>query len=125
MEQNSSVFGAKEGEGAGVGIGAKAETSLEPLSTLIEYYEREMGELPGRLMIAISFLSDAQLMSGWEKQPLEIRQAIAQAQALVISVMSRVLKAQHNRATNGGGLDIKQLEAELFQGKQGNTAGGY
>ena len=125
MEQNSSVFGAKEGAGEGVGIGAKAETSLEPLSTLIEYYEREMGELPGRLMIAISFLSDAQLMPGWEKQPLEIRQAIAQAQALVISVMSRMLKAQHNRTTNGGGLDIQHLEAELFQGKRGNTAGGY
>jgi hypothetical protein len=92
------------------GTGSAAEAQLEPLAVLIEYYEREMGELPGRLMIAISFLSDAQQMSGWEKQPLEIRQAIEQAQALVTSVMSRILKAQHNRAI----ADPERLGEELF-----------
>ena len=101
----------RNSEGAPAGTGSAAEVQLEPLSTLIEYYEREMGELPGRLMIAISFLSDAQLMSGWEKQPLEMRQAIEQAQALVISVMSRMLKAQHNRATG----DPKGWGEEIFR----------
>ena len=97
-------------------MGAAAEARLESLATLIEYYEREMGELPGRLMIAISFLGDAQLMAGWEKQPPEIRQAIEQAQALVISVMYRMLKAQPNleAGDDGGGFDFKQLETELF-----------
>lgn len=97
-------------QGAQAGTGAAAEAQLEPLSVLIEYYEREMGELPGRLMIAISFLSDAQLMSGWEKQPLEIRQAIEQAQALVTSVMSRMLNAPHDRTTR----NPKGLGEELF-----------
>lgn len=123
MEQNNSMFGDER-----AGTGLKAEISLEPLSPLIEYYEREMGELPGRLMIAISFLSDAQLMSGWEKQSLEIRQAIEQAQALVISVMSRMLKAPSSgQSTSTSGIDFEQLEAELFQGKRDDTdtARGY
>lgn len=98
-------------QGAQAGTGAAAEAQLEPLSTLIEYYEREMGELPGRLMIAISFLSDAQLMTGWDKQPLEIHQAIEQAQALVTSVMSRMLNAQPGRATG----DHQKLGEELFR----------
>lgn len=33
------------------GVGATAEARLIPLTPLIEYYEREMGDLPGRLMM--------------------------------------------------------------------------
>ena len=80
------------------GLGVKAEARLLPLTPLVEYYEREMGELPGRLMIATNFLEDAQLMPGWKAQSAEIRQAIEQAQALVVSVMVRLLK---DEATNG------------------------
>ena len=75
------------------GVGATAETRLEPLTPLIEYYTREMGELPGRLMIATNFLRDARLMPGWATQPLETREAVAQAEALVVSVMIRLLNA--------------------------------
>lgn len=76
------------------GVGATAEARLVPLAPLIEYYEREMGELPGRLMIATSFLADAQLMPDWSLQTPESRQAIEQAQALVVSVMIRLLNMQ-------------------------------
>jgi hypothetical protein len=76
------------------GVGATAEARLEPLTPLIEYYAREMGELPGRLMIATSFLGDVQLMPGWSSQSPEVRQAVEQAQALVVSVMIRLLNAQ-------------------------------
>jgi hypothetical protein len=78
----------------GAGVGATAEARLEPLAPLIEYYEREMGDLPGRLMIAASFLSDAQLMGGWSSQPAEVREAVENANALVVSVMVRLLNAQ-------------------------------
>ncbi|GAC1565473.1 MAG: hypothetical protein NVS3B14_03300 [Ktedonobacteraceae bacterium] len=76
------------------GVGATAEARLTPLQPLIEYYEREMGELPGRLMIATSFLGDVQLMSGWSELSPEFRQAVEQAQALVVSAMVRILNAQ-------------------------------
>ena len=76
------------------GVGATAEARLRSLQPLIEYYEREMGEWPGRLMIATSFLGDMQLMSGWSELPPEFRQAVEQAQALVVSTMVRILNAQ-------------------------------
>lgn len=76
------------------GVGATAEALLEPLEPLIEYYAREMGELPGRLMMALSFLDDAQLTPGWSAQSAEARQAVEQARALVVSVMIRLLNAQ-------------------------------
>lgn len=78
------------------GVGAAAEARLEPLAPLIEFYTREMGELPGRLMIGTSFLGDIQLMPGWSVQSPEAQQAMEQAQALVISVMVRLLNEQAN-----------------------------
>jgi hypothetical protein len=76
------------------GVGASAEARLEALSPLIEYYTREMGELPGRLMIATNFLRDARLMPGWTTQPPETHAAVEQAEALVVSVMIRLLHTQ-------------------------------
>jgi hypothetical protein len=76
------------------GVSAAAEARLEALAPLIEFYSREMGELPGRLMIATSFLSDAQLTIGWPAQTPEARQAIEQAQALIVSVMVRLLSIE-------------------------------
>ncbi|GAC1561092.1 MAG: hypothetical protein NVS2B7_35420 [Herpetosiphon sp.] len=77
------------------GVGATAEQQLEPLAPLIDYYRREMGELPGRLMIATSFLGDAQMMPGFA------------AQALVVSVMVRLLHA------DAGSVDHDGLRADL------------
>src|SRR5690349_4260977 len=76
------------------GVGASAEARLEALGPLIEYYTREMGELPGRLMIATNFLRDAQMMPGWAAQVPETQVAVEQAEALVVSVMIRLLNAQ-------------------------------
>jgi hypothetical protein len=87
------------------GVGATAEARLAPLGPLIKYYEREMGTLPGRLMIATSFLRDAQLLVPWAAQPPELREAVEQAEALVVSVMIRLLNAQADAAgaAMGGG----------------------
>lgn len=76
------------------GVGATAEARLAPLAPFIEYYVREMGELPGRLMIATSFLADAQSMADWSQLSPEFCQAVEQAQALVVSVMVRILNMQ-------------------------------
>ena len=87
------------------GVGATAEARLVPLKPLIEYYEREMGELPGRLMIATSFLGDVQLMPSWSELSPEIRQAVEQAQALVVSVMIRILNTPEGEGCGCGGGD--------------------
>ena len=76
------------------GVGATAEARLVPLTPLIEYYGREMGDLPGRLMIATSFLGDMQLMPEWSSQTPEFRESVEQAQALIVSVMIRMLNMQ-------------------------------
>lgn len=76
------------------GVGATAEVRLLPLAPLIEFYAREMGDLPGRLMMATSFLGDMQLMPEWSSQTREFREAVEQAQALVVSAMIRILNAQ-------------------------------
>ncbi|GAC1638198.1 MAG: hypothetical protein NVS4B8_03800 [Herpetosiphon sp.] len=89
------------------GVGATAEQQLEPLAPLIDYYRREMGELPGRLMIATSFLGDAQMMPGFAAQSPEVHRAIEQAQALVVSVMVRLLHA------DAGSVDHDGLRADL------------
>jgi len=73
------------------GVGATAEERLSELLPLIEYYAREMGELPGRLMMAASFLEDLKLMPGWDGQPPEVREAVEKAEALAVSVMIRLM----------------------------------
>ena len=88
-----------------LGVGATAEAHLIPLTPLIEFYSREMGEMPGRLMIAISFLGDAQLMPDWPSQTPELREAVEQAQALIVSVMIRMMNEQDKEGCDceGGG----------------------
>ncbi len=76
------------------GVGATSEAALATIAPLIEYYEREMGELPGRLMMATSFLEDIKLMPGWSSQSPEVQAGIGQAKDLVVSVMVRLLNAQ-------------------------------
>ena len=73
------------------GVGATSEARLITLLPLIEYYEREMGELPGRLMMAASFIGDLKLMPGWEGQSPEAVAAVEKAEALVVSVMIRIM----------------------------------
>ena len=95
------------------GVGASAEVRLAPLRSLIEFYEREMGEWPGRLMIATSFLGDAQLMAGWSELSPEFRQAIEQAQALVVSTMVRIMNAQEEAGEGCGCKDESSPNADM------------
>lgn len=101
----------REGAMFGQGVGATAEAGLVVLSPLIEYYEREMGELPGRLMLAASFLEDIKLMDGWPTQSPEAQAGLEQAKALVVSVMVRMLNAQQDCgcAVDEAGQDKEEL----------------
>ena len=95
------------------GVGTTAEARLLPLQPLIEFYEREMGEWPGRLMIATSFLGDVQIMSGWSELSPEFRQSVEQAQALVVSVMVRILNAQEEAGEGCGCKEDGGATAEM------------
>jgi len=96
------------------GVGATAEARLLSLGPLIEYYEREMGELPGRLMIAISFLNDVQSMPGWSSLMPEFRASVEQAQALAVSVMIRLLNMQAQAGCDCGKSDDSNAELQRF-----------
>ncbi len=71
------------------GVGATAEEKIKAIAPLVEYFETEMGVGAGRLMLATNFLRDAR-----EMQPAltpEARAALEQAEALVVSIMIRLL----------------------------------
>jgi hypothetical protein len=103
------------------GVGATAEARLATLTPLIEYYSREMGELAGRLMIATSFLGDAQLMPGWASQTPQAREAVEQAQALVVSVMIRLLNEQGG-CDCGGSEQVAEVQ-RFLDGLSGSEEG--
>ncbi len=44
------------------------ESELEPIGPLVEYYARELGQLAGRLMAALSMLVDLENSYGWNGQ---------------------------------------------------------
>ncbi len=47
---------------------AEWNRGLEPIEPLVEYYVREMGQLGGRLMTALSLLVDLEDSFGWDEQ---------------------------------------------------------
>ena len=46
---------------------------LEPIKPLMDYYAREMGQLAGRLMAALSLLVDLEDSYGWAEQGRQAR----------------------------------------------------
>ncbi len=81
------------------GVGAAAEKRLADLEPLIAFYEQEMGTFAGRLMLAVNFLRDAQNM----KAPLtpEVKAALEGAEALTVSVMTRLLALTEDEGRGG------------------------
>lgn len=69
--------------------GSSAESKLASLQPLLDRFTKEMGELPGRLMLALSFLRDAQQMNNVPLKP-EVQLALEQAEALLISALARL-----------------------------------
>lgn len=73
---------------------AEWNRGLEPIEPLIEYYEREMGQLSGRLMAALSLLVDLEDSHGWQEQEALARESVRYSRLLVASVLRIVAAAQ-------------------------------
>ena len=73
---------------------AEWNRGLEPIEPLVEYYEREMGQLSGRLMAALSLLVDLEDSYGWASQGTMARDTVHYSRLLVASVLRIVAAAQ-------------------------------
>ena len=70
---------------------------LEPIEPMVEYYAREMGQLAGRLMAALSLLADLEDSYGWDGQSAQARDTVEYSRLLVASVLRIVAAAQAER----------------------------
>ena len=75
---------------------------LEPIEPLVEYYAREMGQLGGRLMAALSLLVDLEDSYGWDGQSAQARDTVRYSRLLVASVLRLVVAAQAERGDETG-----------------------
>ena len=73
---------------------AEWNRGLEPIEPLVEYYEREMGQLSGRLMAALSLLVDLEDSYGWASQGTMARDAVHYSRLLVASALRIVAAVQ-------------------------------
>ncbi|MDQ3513444.1 MAG: hypothetical protein M3462_07230 [Chloroflexota bacterium] len=98
---------------------------LEPIAPLVEYYVREMGQLAGRLMAALSFLVDLEDSHGWEDQTPQARETVRYSRALVASVLRVVAAAQAERGDDTGmGDAIDDALQRMFERQNGHHGDG-
>ena len=75
---------------------------LEPIEPLVEYYAREMGQLAGRMMAALSLLVDLEDSYGWDAQSVQARDTVRYSRLLVASVLRIVAAAQAEQGDETG-----------------------
>ncbi len=75
---------------------------LEPIEPMVEYYAREMGQLAGRLMAALSLLVDLEDSYGWDDQSAQARETVRYSRLLVASVLRLVVAAQAEQGDETG-----------------------
>ncbi len=75
---------------------------LEPIEPLVEYYAREMGQLAGQLMAALSLLADLEDSYGWDGQSAQARETVRYSRLLVASVLRIVAAAQAEQGDETG-----------------------
>jgi hypothetical protein len=71
-------------------------TGLEEIEPLIEYYARQMGQLSGRLMTALSFLEDVKNSHSFSQKDEQVQRAVHYSSLLVTSVLRMVAASQEN-----------------------------
>ena len=69
-------------------------TGLEEIEPLIEYYARQMGQLSGRLMTALSFLVDIRNGYDFDTHDEQVQRAIHYSSLLITSVLRMVAASQ-------------------------------
>ena len=93
---------------------------LEPIAPLVEYYAREMGQLAGRLMGALSLLVDLEDSYGWDGQSPQARDTVRYSRLLVASVLRIVAAAQAEQGDETGmGETIGDRLRRLFDEQNG------
>ena len=78
------------------------DDGLEPIEPLVEYYAREMGQLAGRLMAALSLLADLEDSYGWDGQSVQARETVRYSRLLVASVLRIVAAARAEQGDETG-----------------------
>ena len=103
---------------------ADMDAELEPIEPLIEYYARQMGQLSGRLMTALSFLVDLEGSHGWQEQDAQTRESVHYSRLLIASVLKIVAAAQQEsniREELESARAIRQALKEIVNGKNGKS----
>ncbi|MDP9355344.1 MAG: hypothetical protein M3Q71_03645 [Chloroflexota bacterium] len=85
-----------------MGEGSDWNAGLEPIEPMVEYYAREMGQLGGRLMAALSLLVDLEDSYGWDSQSAQARETVRYSRLLVASVLRIVAAAQAEQGDETG-----------------------
>ncbi len=99
----------------------KWNKGLEPIDPMIEYYAREMGQLAGRLMAALSLLTDLQDAYGFAEMNQQARDTIHYSRLLVQSVLRIVAAAQADEGDETGMADA--IENFLAKVSKDNGSG--
>ena len=96
---------------------------LEPLEPLIEYYSRQMGQLSGRLMTALSFLADLENGHDWDNHTAQVKESVHYARLLVASVLRAAAAAQVEQGDDWGAAEsIQDMLKRLSEGRNGGEA---
>ena len=93
------------------------DNGLEPIEPMVQYYAREMGQMAGRLMAAMSLLVDLEDGYGWNEQGKQARDTVHYSRLLVASVLRIIATAQLEQ---DGEMDMgKAIDAYLQQFNRG------
>ncbi len=100
---------------------AEWNRGLEPIEPLVEYYVREMGQLGGRLMTALSLLVDLEDSFGWGEQSTQARETVHYSRLLAASVLRVVAATQEEQGDETGLAEsIDEMLRRRFPGRNGN-----
>lgn len=104
---------------------AEWNKGLEAIEPLIEYYSRQMGQLSGRLMTALSFLADLENGHDWDNHTAQVRESVHYARLLVASVLKIVVAAQEAEQGHEGqeaAAAMREALNRFLNGKNGGQS---
>ena len=101
---------------------SELDGGLEPIAQMVDYYAREMGQLAGHLMAALSLLVDLEDSYGWDSQSAQARETVRYARLLVASVLRVVATGQAER---GDELGMAEAIDDALQRLFGQRNGGH
>lgn len=103
---------------------AEWNRGLEPIEPLIEYYSRQMGQLSGRLMTALSFLADLENGHDWDSHTAQVRESVHYTRLLIASVLRIVAATQAEQGDEADAAEaIEAMLKQLSEGRNGGEAG--